>query len=83
MAVGVPVVTTDVGGSSEIVEDGVNGFVVPPEDPHALATAMIKILTDNNLRKKMKLEGLKKVREFSVDIMVEKTESLYKSLLPK
>lgn len=81
MAAGVPVVTTDVGGSKEIVEDGVTGFVVPPKNSKALASAMIKLLTDDELRERMTLEGLRKVKEFSVDTMVEKTESLYKSLL--
>ena len=81
MAAGIPVVTTDVGGSSEIVEDGITGFVVPPKNSKALASAMIKLLTDAELRERMTLEGLRKVKEFSVDTMVEKTEALYKSLL--
>ena len=81
MAAGVPVVTTDVSGSSEIVEDGVTGFVVPPKDSKSLASAMIKLLTDDELRKRMTIEGLSTVKEFSVDTMVEKTEALYKSLL--
>ena len=42
---------------------------------------MIKLLTDDELRERMALEGLRKVKEFSVDTMVEKTEALYKSLL--
>ena len=81
MAAGVPVVTTDVGGSSEIVEDGVTGFVVPPKDSKALASAMVKLLTDDELRKRMTTEGLRKVKEFSVNTMVERIEALYKSLL--
>mgnify|MGYP001568503817 CR=1 FL=1 len=57
------------------------GFVVPPKNSKALASAMIKLLTDDELRERMTLEGLRKVKEFSVDTMVEKTEALYKSLL--
>jgi glycosyltransferase involved in cell wall biosynthesis len=39
---GLPVITTDVGGLPEVVEDGVTGFLVPPRDPESLAAAMEK-----------------------------------------
>ncbi|TLD41815.1 MAG: Glycosyltransferase [Candidatus Jettenia ecosi] len=81
MATGVPVITTDVGGSVEIVEDGITGLVVPPMNSKDLALAMIKLLTNDKLRKNLVHEGLRKVNEFSVDRMVEKTEAVYKSLL--
>ncbi|WKZ16049.1 MAG: glycosyltransferase [Candidatus Jettenia caeni] len=81
MATGVPVITTDVGGSAEIVKDGITGLVVPPMNSKALALAMIKLLTDDKLRKNLARKGLRKVNEFSVDRMVEKTEAVYKSLL--
>ncbi len=44
MAVGLPVVVTDVGGTSEIVADGVHGYVVPPRDPAAIAAAVERLL---------------------------------------
>ncbi|HEX7302907.1 glycosyltransferase [Lentzea sp.] len=45
-AIGVTVVATDVGGTAEIVEDGVTGWLVPPRDPAALAAALVKAVTD-------------------------------------
>lgn len=81
MATGVPVVTTDVGGSREIVEDGVTGFVVPPGDPDALSSAIIRLLLDKKLRERMAIEGLRKVKEFSLDAIVEKTEAVYLEIL--
>ncbi|GAA5110963.1 hypothetical protein GCM10023320_03300 [Pseudonocardia adelaidensis] len=46
MACGVPVVATDVGGLPDMVDDGVTGQLVPPRDPRAMATALIKIMRD-------------------------------------
>lgn len=50
---GVAVVTTDVGGTSEFVTDGVNGLIVPPDDAAASADAIVRVLTDSNLRKRL------------------------------
>jgi len=50
MALGKPVVMTDVGGARELVVDGVNGFVVPPEDPEALSEKILILLKDKKLR---------------------------------
>jgi glycosyltransferase involved in cell wall biosynthesis len=41
-ALGVPVITTDVGGLAETVTPGETGMIVPPEDPHALAGAVVE-----------------------------------------
>lgn len=81
MAAGVPAVTTDVGGSREIVEDGISGFVVPPRDSEALAASIIKLLRDKELRARMRQESLRKVQEFTTDNMVEKTVAVYRELL--
>jgi len=81
MATGVPVITTDVGGSREIVEDGVGGVVVPPRNPEALSSAITRLLRDKELRERMAIEGLGKVKEFSLDAIVDKTEAVYRELL--
>ncbi len=44
MAAGLPVVATRVGGAEELITPGVNGFLVPPADPEALATALLNVL---------------------------------------
>lgn len=44
MASGLPVITTDAPGCRETVTPGVNGLLVPPRDPHALANAMIYLI---------------------------------------
>lgn len=57
MAMRVPVVTTDVGGTTELVKDGVNGLAVPPRDPAALATAIRTIVTDAPLAERFSAAG--------------------------
>lgn len=44
-----PAVATDVGGFAEVIEDGKTGQLVPPQDPTALATALVRILTDEEI----------------------------------
>jgi glycosyltransferase involved in cell wall biosynthesis len=53
LAVGTPVVASRVGGISEIVRDGRDGFLVPPDDPAALADRLSTLLCDANLRRTM------------------------------
>ncbi len=53
MAVGTPVVASQVGGIPEIIRDGQDGFLVPPDDPQALADRLRLLLTDPALRARM------------------------------
>ena len=72
MAVGTPVVATDVGAVREVVEDSVTGFVVPPLNPQAMAEATLRLLTDADLRGRMGRAGRQRVVErFSVERCVE------------
>jgi glycosyltransferase involved in cell wall biosynthesis len=67
LALGVPVVTTDVAGIPELVEDGVNGLVVRPKDPVALADGIARLLGDARLRARFAAAGRKAVaREFGL-----------------
>ena len=53
LAVGTPVVATAVGGVPEVVHDDVNGLLVPPNDPAALAAAIRRVLDDSELRDRL------------------------------
>jgi glycosyltransferase involved in cell wall biosynthesis len=57
MAMGVPVVTTDVGGTTELVRDGENGLAVPPGDPQSMAAAIRKIAAAPNLAERFSQAG--------------------------
>lgn len=63
MACGKPVVATDVGAVRELVEDGVTGLVVDPEDARGIAAAMIRLLDDRELRGAMGAAGQRRAAE--------------------
>ncbi len=63
MAAGLPVVATTVTGNPEIVDDGVNGLLVPPEDVPALAEALARLLQDETLRREMGAAARSKVEQ--------------------
>ena len=81
MAVGLPVVATDVGGTGEAVEDGVTGLLVPPRDAGELAGAISKLLHDPELRRRYGESGRQRVTElFTVEGMVEGTLDVYRQV---
>jgi glycosyltransferase involved in cell wall biosynthesis len=72
MAMSIPVVVTRVGGVPELVTDGVEGLLVPPHDPGALATALERVLRDGRLAQRMGQAGRGKVeRAFHSRLSVE------------
>jgi glycosyltransferase involved in cell wall biosynthesis len=81
MACARPIVATTAGGIPEIVEDGVNGLLVPPRDHTSLAHAIGRALKDHELRRRMGEAGLARVNaRFTVDRMVEQTADVYRRL---
>ena len=82
MAAGLPVVATRVGGNPEVVVDGVTGLLVPPSDPDALAEAIVRLLRDPALRRRMGRAGRRRVEEhFNIEETVRRTEEVYTTLL--
>ena len=76
-----PIVTTNIPGCREIVNDGINGFLVPPKDSVALAKAIEKFILNDNLRKQMgKISRERVIKEFSLEIVFKQTLNLYKKL---
>jgi glycosyltransferase involved in cell wall biosynthesis len=77
-----PLIATRVRGCQDIVRDGDNGLLVPVKDPHQLAEAIIKLLHDGTLRKKMGMQGRAIViEEFGSDRIADETIALYDRLL--
>ena len=82
LASGVPVVATDVGGAQEAINDGVNGFIVPPADSSALAQSIIRVLTMGEKVYQAMSESARKSAElFSVETMAQRTYGVYLSVL--
>lgn len=80
MACGKPVVGTDVGGISDIIGDGLNGFLVKPRDPDALARKIILLLSDSKLREKMGKAGREMVeKKFNIEKRAERIIKVYTS----
>lgn len=78
MACGVPVVATDCGGVSEAVTDGVEGFIVPPRDPEALAVALARLWREPALRKRMGEAGRRTATShFTLERQVREFRDLY------
>ena len=67
MAKGLPLVVTRVGGLPELVDDGVQGFLVPPGDTGELTAALFKIAGDKELRYRMGKKALERAAEFTME----------------
>jgi|HubBroStandDraft_2_1064218.scaffolds.fasta_scaffold40069_2 glycosyltransferase involved in cell wall biosynthesis len=82
MGCGVPCVATDVGGNSEVIEDGKTGFLVSSEQPQLLASRLIALLRNPGLRKGIGMAGRQTVEQrFTVQHMVDKLAVSYDQLL--
>ncbi|MBR0168580.1 MAG: glycosyltransferase, partial [Synergistaceae bacterium] len=69
--------------SSFFNEDGKTGLIVPPQDPHALAEAIKKIIDDPEMYKKMSENARKRAERFSEERMLENYEEVYQFLMRK
>jgi len=66
MACGLPIIVSSVAGcSSDLVEDGWNGYVVPPRDPVKLSVAIVSLVGQLELGKKMSARSLERIRNYS------------------
>jgi glycosyltransferase involved in cell wall biosynthesis len=81
MDAGLPVVSTNVGGVPDLIDEGVHGLLVERRDPEALARAMAELLRDPARAAEMGRRGReRRAREFDIDVMVRNVENLYLDL---
>lgn len=81
MAAGKPLVATNIRGNRDLVEDGINGFLVPPHDVEALAEALEKLIASSELREKMGRESRRKVEAYSLEKVLEEMREIYRRFL--
>ena len=82
MAGGLPTVASRVGGMPEIVVEGETGFLVPPGDAGALAEAIVRLLEDPDLGRRLGEGGRARAMErFSWDVIADRTLALHRRLL--
>ena len=82
MAAGVPVVASDIAGYREVVQDGVNGLLVPPDDASALAAAVRRVLGDPELAERLRDNGRARAETYSWERVTHQIESIYRELVP-
>ena len=82
MAHGKPIVATNVGAHAEIIETGVSGLIVEPNDPAALSDAIKKLLSNDQLAKQVGQNGYQRYTEnYTMDTYCDKLESVYSELV--
>ena len=81
MATSLPIVATACDGSAEAIEEGVNGFLVAPGEPAALAERLCQLLAQPALAQQMGAAGYVRAEEFSDQGMVKAIDALYRALL--
>lgn len=81
MAAGVPVIASNIGGIPEIVQNGVNGILIAPDDPANLSEAITNVLTDKNLSQLLIENGKSTAHKFNLENMMLCTYKIYKDVL--
>lgn len=77
---GLPVVTTQVGGADTLIQHGINGLIVPQNNPTELANAIIELALDPDRRAQMAAVSQRSIAHLTLDRMIEQTLGLYTRL---
>lgn len=79
MGVGLPVIATDVGGAAEVIDHGVNGILIEPNDIDSIADSVMQLYLDPVTRKKIAASGQQSVKErFTIKKLVDRHLELYR-----
>ncbi len=81
MAVGKPIVASNIDGYASILSHGAEGLLVPPKDEKSLAQALTSLLNDEKLRRKMGAKGILKAKEYDWKNVAQRVEALYSKVL--
>ena len=80
MSLGLPIITTNIGGNPELIDDGINGLLVLYNDKAALKSSIIKVLHDKQLQAKFGEAAKQKSKQFSVERAVGDLTKLIETL---
>jgi glycosyltransferase involved in cell wall biosynthesis len=82
-ALGTPAVATDIGGNPEVIEHGVNGLLVPANDPSELPRAIGRLLADPALRRRFQEESLRRMARFSPETTFAEVEATLREAMSR
>ena len=81
MAHGVPTIATPVGGVPQVIEDGVNGYLIPVDDERRLSELLCNLMNDSDLRAHIGRTGRECVaRDFNIELVVDRLCRMYEGL---
>lgn len=80
MASGIPVIATNVGGISNVVEEGVSGLLVPAGDVQSLAMAIRSMIVNKDMRQAMSVAARSRAKQFSLELGLDTLVETYKKL---
>ena len=83
MACGTPVVASDVGGLRGFIIDGLNGFLVPPAHPEAIASKVYRLLSESDLCRKVGVNAIETAQQHNLHRQAQKVLMVYKQLLAR
>jgi len=81
MASGCCIVTTNVGGIPYLLEDGIDALLVPPNDPDAMANAVLRVLTESGLAEKLSINARRKAEQFDWSIVLPQWEEVFEKVI--
>ena len=81
MAAGKPTIASNIAGYAAVISDGVDGVLVKPQDEHALADALLRLLQDKSLRERMGAMGERKAKDYGWDTVAQRVMAYYQDLL--
>src|SRR5215211_6357455 len=80
MQAGLPIVASRTGGIPDVIEDGVNGMLVPPGDPEALARAIDRLLADRDLARRLSEEAQQRAKDYDWEVLAERVLRVYQGV---
>jgi len=80
LAAGIPVIVSDAGGNTELIKDGINGFVIRLGDYKALADKLLLLLSDNTYCRNFKINSSDILKQLELSVMINNFDKLYSSM---
>ncbi len=81
MAIGKPIIATNVGGMREILKDGTTGLLIPAKDPNAQAKQIICLMRNECIANRLGWRAKEESKKYDIRLHVRRLESYYKQLI--